>query len=650
MLTSRAWWFLLLVFSLLGVGVVAEVTTMALLGLTLLLWFTFEWLTFSIRSQLTVRRIALSREVRDDRGPVDALWSGRSFAVRVRLTLASPFGLPHIAVADRVPFGVEQVGGVATAEGALWPEQSIEMNYRVRCLAVGRARFEGVRLEMADLQGFFYHAWFVRDGRSLRVLPVLADEDGPSPTSKRVNLLPPPGVHRLRRPGSGSELLDLRDYMPGDPPKTIAWKVSARRDRLVTKEFESEVPLRCTFLVDVSNSVRVGPPGRNALARLVEVAAAAAQANAAARDLTGLCLFDEQTATHVRPARTARHLAELLNRLTDAACLTPTQGQAPVTHLAPLTYAFAQEVYPDLMRPELNRYPSWLPWLMPRPVWLRRKPTLGDRLHGWLRPLFRVQLLLWFLVIAAVPALLYLRSPPLDLQPVLEALAEVGVLAALAAIPAVLILGFWLVASLPFVARRAEEARRKRLAALLSVQHQLGPGGVELLCADDDAFSRQMQRFLGEHNVPYSLPLYDDHGRYALRSPGKIEVLSKALLGLVGKGHDNELFVILADLFELDDEIAPLLKAVRVALARHHQVLIVCPLTATNPKRERRSRRTPLDELLDTATAQRLEQAYARVRKAFARVGVPVVSVRGSEAVGLILERMDRLRMLGRRR
>jgi uncharacterized protein (DUF58 family) len=126
----------------------------------------------------------------------------------------------------------------------------------------------------ADVQGFFYRAWFVREGRSLRVLPTLSDERGRSPTSKRVNLLTPPGVHRLRRPGSGSELLDLRDYMPGDPPKTIAWKVSARRDRLITKEFESEVPLRCTLLVDTSNSVRVGRQ-RNALARLVEVAAAA---------------------------------------------------------------------------------------------------------------------------------------------------------------------------------------------------------------------------------------------------------------------------------------------------------------------------------------------------------------------------------------
>src|SRR5439155_4713729 len=137
---------------------------------------------------------------------------------------------------------------------------------------------------------------FLRDGTEYRVLPPLADASGHAPTVKRHNLLPPPGVHRLHRAGTGSELLDLRDYLPGDPPKTIAWKASARRDRLITKEFESEVPLRCTLFLDTSQSVRRGGPGNNALTRLAEVAACVAQANAAARDLTGLCIFDESGA------------------------------------------------------------------------------------------------------------------------------------------------------------------------------------------------------------------------------------------------------------------------------------------------------------------------------------------------------------------
>src|SRR5204862_2682314 len=96
------------------------------------------------------------------------------------------------------------------------------------------------------------------------VLPKLVDAEARQRATKRFNLLPPPGVHRLRRPGSGSELLDLRDYRPGDPPKRIAWKASARKGKLITREFESEVPIRCTLFVEASDAVRLGPAAPNA--------------------------------------------------------------------------------------------------------------------------------------------------------------------------------------------------------------------------------------------------------------------------------------------------------------------------------------------------------------------------------------------------
>src|SRR5207248_3202549 len=143
-----------------------------------------------------------------------------------------------------------------------------------------------------------------------------------------------------------------------DPPKTIAWKVSARRDRLITKEFESEVPVHCTLFVDTSNSVRVASPlsggrqppaqARNALDRLVEIAASVLQTNASIRDLTGLCLFDEQGVTIVRPSRTRAQVTQMLHLLADAAALTPTAGRADPEALLPLAYTFAQQVYPNL--------------------------------------------------------------------------------------------------------------------------------------------------------------------------------------------------------------------------------------------------------------------------------------------------------------
>src|SRR5436309_2864995 len=192
------------------------------------------------------------------------------------------------------------------------------------------------------------------------MLPAFADIKGHMPAAKRHNVLPTTGRHRLRRPGSSSELLDLRDYIPGDPPKMIAWKVSARRDRLITREFESEVPIRCTLFLDMSNSVRLGPAGETAIAKLVEIVAALAQANASERDLTGVCLFDETGIREtIKPGRGSKHLLKMLGVLTRVASLLPMTPDAKLAPLLPIAYGLVQDVYPEWLDRDVNHFPAW---------------------------------------------------------------------------------------------------------------------------------------------------------------------------------------------------------------------------------------------------------------------------------------------------
>src|SRR5438477_10004170 len=92
MLTSRAWWFLIIVASLFTLGAFDEQPghggrgthwTLVLVSLTLLLWFLSEWLLFAVRVRLVLPGLRARREVHDGRGPVDTLCAGRCFRVRV---------------------------------------------------------------------------------------------------------------------------------------------------------------------------------------------------------------------------------------------------------------------------------------------------------------------------------------------------------------------------------------------------------------------------------------------------------------------------------------------------------------------------------------------------------------------------------------
>jgi len=660
MLTTRAWWLLFVIFAMLAIGLLASHPLLVVVGLALLLWFGWEWFFFNLRLQTTVRDLSVARVVEDERGPIATLWFGRDFKVRVRLI--SSRRLPFVRVTDFVPFGVEIVEGVTDVAGRVSHTQPLEVHYRVHCPEVGIARFEGVRVQIADFQGFFYHSAFVSAPVSYRVLPMLAECDTQTAATKRHNQLLPPGIHRLKRPGSGSELLDLRDYMTGDPPKTIAWKVSARRDKLITKEFESEVPVRCTLFVDISNSVRVPSREGKPIHRLIHIAASVVQANTRIRDLTGMCVFDEYEATFVRPERSGKHLTRVLQILADAAAQTPILDRLDPESLLALTFSYASEVYPRMVDWRISGLPFWgLPYwhlvLDAFPIHRRQRFSFLERYHRWKRPLFN-----WCLQI--IPPISFIATALLLISAAFYRLPlwiyQIGLISAIA-IPALAIV-FMIIfvigtLGLTIVYRSGQILRhaswRKRLAALFAVRYGLGPGGLAALLEDDDQFSLMIQRFLSEHQVPYRLPLYDADGSYLFAAPKKVSVLATALIRAVGKGRDNELYVLLVDLLELDEHLDPLLRAVRVALGRHHQVIVVCPWPA--------GMRLPGDEPVEAAVDplnpatqfrlvvrkslhRRFRDAYHRLRHTFARLGVPLLCAASEEPVSLILNRLDRLR------
>ena len=618
MLTARGFWFLVAVLALLGLAVALGSASAALVCLTLALWFLAQWCLFHWRLRAVERHLSVERSLSTSRGVVDSIWAGHRARVHVVLRCDRSIALPFVVIADRVPAPARWKEGVTQVEGALTCDTPLECAYEIEAPSPGKLHFDGIRVQIADLAGFFYDARFVRDVREYRVLPALPFDPAHSTYVKIENTLPMLGTHRHPRPGSGGELFDLRDYISGDPPKMIAWKVSARRDRLMTRELESEVPIRCTLFVDVSNSVRVGPAGRTALGRLVEIAAGVAQANTAERDLTGLCLFGEDGVSRlVRPGRGPRHLWQLIDHLTEAAALLPDIAETELADLLPLGYGLAQDIYPDLLRADVNRLPWWLPIWAPQPFSSAAQPPLPPAartgLFGWIRRRV-INLGRRFVHI--------LRQSPV------------------------------------WPAHHRTYRWRKQLAALLSALYDLGPGGLALLLEDDVACGQYLQRFLAEHQVAHPYPLYDADGRYLFRSPRKYAVLSEALLGAVLRGKDNELFVLLADLLEGGDDLARLERAASVARARHHQVLVICPWPASVPlppraaiegSRPRRSRipkpHWSIEDILLRASVARLHQAFAHLQQSLARLGIPVLCAADEDTVDLVLYRMQRLRV-----
>ncbi|MBX9624028.1 MAG: DUF58 domain-containing protein [Gemmataceae bacterium] len=674
MLTARGWWFLVTVgvVLLLGVAVLPYYTVAPVaVALPLLIWFAAEWALFHARANAVLPRLRATRRVVQAGREVPTVWAGLPFEVHVDVEHDAPAGFPQVLLEDRLPQAAERVAGVPGKFADLRPHDPARIEYTARCPAAGVARFEGVRVRVSDPQGFFYHRAFLRDGVEVLVLPPLTDEEGRQRADKRFNTLPPPGAHRLRRPGSGGELLDLRDYRPGDPPKMIAWKASARRDTLITKEYESDVPVRCVLFLDTSDGVRLGPPGNTPLVRLAAVASGLAQAAAAGRDLVGLTTFDEAGVKGVPPARTRLHTTGLLRRLAEASALQPGTGDVSVEALTARAYPLARELYPELMGKRANRMPFGRHWV----------PML-DRWWGW--ALLGLAFSPWFFLTALYFRQMWLFRPWAEAMAAgtvqlakwwgksqvyvlfLPVPAKLAFFVLLLAAPFYLFVSVWLLRAaiqslaILFGGKARERAKRKRLAALLALHDGTGPAGVERLLQDDPAYATRVGAFLERHQTRVPVPLYDERGRFRFRCEGKAQVLGAAMTAAVGRARDNELYVILADLTELGPALDPVVKAARRARARRHHVLVIVPWPADVPPPDEEpgatfdpARKRPprsLVPLVQAALTRQYHTQYRALRRSLGRVGATVIRVGEDDPIRLVLDRLDRLRGMRSRR
>jgi uncharacterized protein (DUF58 family) len=124
------------------------------------------------------------------------------------------------------------------------------------------------------------------------------------------------GLHRSPRKGFSVEFAEFRPYQPGDDLRYIDWKIAARSDRWVVKQYEEETNLRASIVLDVSKSMAWsgaelrslgGGADQNPSTRLTKLAygerltAALALLLLRQRDAVGLVRFDSQIRSAVPP-------------------------------------------------------------------------------------------------------------------------------------------------------------------------------------------------------------------------------------------------------------------------------------------------------------------------------------------------------------
>lgn len=124
------------------------------------------------------------------------------------------------------------------------------------------------------------------------------------------------GRHRSIFAGHGQDFDELVEYRPGDDPKDIDWKTSARAGHPIIKRFQKETNLSIVLAVDTGRSMAALTPTREVKAEvavlLAEVLAWIARSRG---DQVGLVSGDAERIRQIPARQGTEHLETLLRRL-----------------------------------------------------------------------------------------------------------------------------------------------------------------------------------------------------------------------------------------------------------------------------------------------------------------------------------------------
>jgi uncharacterized protein (DUF58 family) len=115
--------------------------------------------------------------------------------------------------------------------------------------------------------------------------------------------------------GEGRDFESLRDYVRGDEMRHISWTATARRGKLVTRQYQMERDQTILIALDAGRLMTARIENETKLDSAVHAALALMSAAARAGDNAGLLVFGRRIKTYLPPKRGAEHLDAALEAL-----------------------------------------------------------------------------------------------------------------------------------------------------------------------------------------------------------------------------------------------------------------------------------------------------------------------------------------------
>jgi uncharacterized protein (DUF58 family) len=261
-----------------------------------------------------VRQVPDRMGLGDDNAIRYQIDSAASNVVQARLYDAIPVGIA--AIVDDAPFELGRGAG---------HERVVPAVGEIR----GRHGFGTIALRLVGPLGLVCRIVQFRLNDETVVVPSLANV-------RRLRLLAiqnrlsEAGIRALKQRGEGTSFTGLRDYVPGDDPRLLDWKATARHSRLITREQTIERSQTVLSFLDCGRAMTQLAGRYSRFEHVLSAALVVSDVAATSGDRVGLIAFDHDVRAFVPPQKGPAALRSLRTTLSalDATMSEPDYAAA----------------------------------------------------------------------------------------------------------------------------------------------------------------------------------------------------------------------------------------------------------------------------------------------------------------------------------
>lgn len=184
------------------------------------------------------------------------------------------------------------------------------LSYKLRPLKRGEYDFGAINVYASSPLGFINRRYRFAENQIIAVYPSYMQMKRYEIVafSQRLSEL---GIKKIRKIGQSMEFEQIKEYVPGDDPRVINWKASARKNALMVNQFEDEKSQRIYSIIDKGRLMKMPFDGLSLLDYAINASLVISNIAIKKQDKAGLLTFSNKLSSYLPAEKRASQMRKI---------------------------------------------------------------------------------------------------------------------------------------------------------------------------------------------------------------------------------------------------------------------------------------------------------------------------------------------------